>query len=134
MFERGGKIAAAAAKEHFKRNRPWIADPALKSCAKGDAPQSSYPSGHATMGYAFAVVLARIVPEKSKAIFDRADFARIASQLATSQGRFVLSINDVPEIREIFSAFTIEEVSTTYTIAAKAGAGKPVGELLISRL
>ena len=69
-----------------------------------------------------------------KAIFDRADFARIAQQLAVAKGRFLLSINDVPQIREIFAAFRIEDVSTTYTIAAKGGAGKPVGELLISRL
>ncbi len=69
-----------------------------------------------------------------KAIFDRSDFARIAQQLGACQGRFVMSINDVPEIRQIFGAFAIEEVATTYTIAAKAGAGKPVGELLISRL
>jgi DNA adenine methylase len=69
-----------------------------------------------------------------KAIFDRTDFARIAAQLAACQGRFILSINDVPEVRAIFCAFTIDEVSTTYTIAAKTGAGKPVAELLISRL
>lgn len=69
-----------------------------------------------------------------KSIFARDDFARIAAQLASSQGRFLLSINDVPEIRAIFSAFRIEEVSTTYTVAAKSGASRPVGELLISRL
>lgn len=69
-----------------------------------------------------------------KAIFDRADFARIAAQLAGCQGRFILSINDVPEIRQIFAAFTIEAVTTTYTIGAKDGGAKPVGELLISRL
>lgn len=69
-----------------------------------------------------------------RSIFDRSDFARIAQQLANCQARFVLSINDVPEIREIFGAFAIEEAATTYTIAAKTGARKPVGELLISRL
>jgi DNA adenine methylase len=69
-----------------------------------------------------------------KAIFSRDDFARIAQQLGECEGRFILSINDVPEIREIFSAFRVEAVTTTYTIAAKSGAGKPVGELLISRL
>ncbi|WP_428331980.1 DNA adenine methylase [Novosphingobium sp.] len=62
-------------------------------------------------------------------VFDRADFARIADQLATIKGRFVLSINDVPEIRAAFAAFSIEEVETTYTIAAD-GARK-VRELII---
>ena len=69
-----------------------------------------------------------------KTIFARADFARIAQQLGASQGGFIMSINDVPEIRDIFAAFTIEAVTTTYSIAAKNGGAKPVGELLISRL
>lgn len=66
------KEAAAAAKDFFKRNRPWIVDPKLKSCSKEDAPQSSYPSGHATMGYSMGIILAALVPEKSQAILARA--------------------------------------------------------------
>ena len=66
------KLAANAAKSHFKRNRPWVVDAALKPCSNHDAPQSSFPSGHATMGFAFAVVLAEIVPEKSKDLLARA--------------------------------------------------------------
>jgi acid phosphatase (class A) len=70
------KEAATQAKNYFKRNRPWVLDPALKSCARGDKPQSSYPSGHATMGYSFAVVLAALAPEKADAIMARAsDYA-----------------------------------------------------------
>ena len=66
------KAAAAEAKEFFKRTRPWLADQTLNSCNKNDKPKSAYPSGHATMGYSFAVVLASLVPEKSQAIFARA--------------------------------------------------------------
>jgi acid phosphatase (class A) len=66
------KAAAKLAKDFFKRNRPWIVDPSLKSCAQDDPPQSSYPSGHATMGYAMAVVLAALAPEKAQAIMARA--------------------------------------------------------------
>lgn len=66
------KTAAGVAKDFFKRNRPWIADPSFKSCSKGDKPQSSYPSGHSTMGYSFAVVLASMVPAESQAILARA--------------------------------------------------------------
>ncbi len=70
------KTAAKLAKDYFKRNRPWVVDPSLKSCAQGDAPQSSYPSGHATMGYSMAVVLAALAPEKAQAIMARAsDYA-----------------------------------------------------------
>lgn len=65
-----------------------------------------------------------------KAMFARADFARMAEVLAGLKGRFLLSINDVPEVRETFAAFRIEEVRTTYTITS--GAARPAAELLIS--
>lgn len=64
-----------------------------------------------------------------KAMFERSDYARMASQLAGIQGRFVMSINDVPEVREVFRAFTIESVATTYTVGEKA---RPAAELLVS--
>lgn len=68
--------AATVAKDYFRRTRPWIVDPALNSCAKNDAPQSSYPSGHASMAYSMGVVLAALLPEKAPAIMARAaDFA-----------------------------------------------------------
>lgn len=70
------KAATKLAKNYFRRNRPWIADPKLVTCASDDPPQSSYPSGHATMGYSFAVILAALAPQKSQAIMARAsDFA-----------------------------------------------------------
>ncbi|MDE2182594.1 MAG: phosphatase PAP2 family protein [Alphaproteobacteria bacterium] len=66
------KAAAKLAKNTFRRKRPWIVDPALKTCASDDAPLSSYPSGHSTMGYAMATVLAALAPEKAPAIMARA--------------------------------------------------------------
>jgi acid phosphatase (class A) len=66
------KAAADRAKDHFKRNRPWISDPSLHPCATDDEPQSSYPSGHTTMGYAMASILARLAPSRAPAIMDRA--------------------------------------------------------------
>jgi acid phosphatase (class A) len=71
-IRREEQTAAAAAKDFFKRNRPWIVDPSMASCSRQDAPQSSYPSGHATMGYSMGVVLASLVPEKAQAILARA--------------------------------------------------------------
>ena len=67
------KAAADEAKVAFKRNRPWIVNPALLSCFTADEPQSSYPSGHSTMGYAMASVLVKLLPEKADAITTRAD-------------------------------------------------------------
>lgn len=65
-----------------------------------------------------------------KEVFSRADFALLADQLAQIGGRFILSINDTPEVREIFAAFPFEAVETTYTIS-QATAQK-VGELIIT--
>ena len=68
--------AAGLAKDHFRRTRPWIVDPGLNSCSKDDSPYSSYPSGHSSMAYSMAVVLAALVPEKAQAVMARAaDYA-----------------------------------------------------------
>lgn len=61
--------------------------------------------------------------------FDRDDFARLASILTTIKGRFVLSINDTPEVRAAFAAFPLEPVKTTYSVSA--GATMSAGELII---
>ena len=69
-------IASTAAKNTFKRNRPWIVDTTLKTCSRDEKPQTSYPSGHSTMGFAMAVVLTRAMPELSGNIMGRArDYA-----------------------------------------------------------
>ena len=76
-LQRQEDAAADVAKDYFHRTRPWIVDPSLKSCSKQDAPQSAYPSGHSTMAYAMAVVLAALVPAKATAILSRAaDYAQ----------------------------------------------------------
>lgn len=61
------------------------------------------------------------------------DFAALAEQLGKISGRFIMSINDRPEIRELFAAFDIAEVSTTYQVGGMAKA-KPVTELVISKV
>lgn len=63
-------------------------------------------------------------------IFSREDFSVLGTQLAGIQGKFILSINDVPEIRQLFRSFNIESVKTSYT-AAGGDKRKTVGELLI---
>ncbi|MGH6879267.1 DNA adenine methylase [Hypericibacter sp.] len=66
-----------------------------------------------------------------KELFDRSQFAELAGRLRKLKGRFILSINDVPAIRELFDGFEIEAVKTTYTIAGGKGA-RPARELIIS--
>jgi len=61
--------------------------------------------------------------------FAPADFERMAAQLAEIRGQFLLSINDTPGVRKVFSQFRLEEAETTWTIG---GTPKKVGELVIS--
>ena len=67
-----------------------------------------------------------------KDLFGRDQFEKMADQLSRLKGRFILSLNDRPEVREIFSAFEVQAVKTTYTAGSHTGQGKKVGELLIS--
>lgn len=63
--------------------------------------------------------------------FSRERFGELADQLSGIRGRFLLSINDVPEIREMFSWAHQSPVRTSYSVA-RAGRGATASELLIS--
>ena len=63
-------------------------------------------------------------------IFGREDFARLSEQLAQLKGKFILSLNDRPEVRAIFGRWTIKPVSTRYGIAASVRS-RDVREVLI---
>jgi DNA adenine methylase len=65
-----------------------------------------------------------------KAIFSRADFNRLADQLQRIQGQFILSLNDHPEVREIFKSFAIRAVQCTYSCSRSSR--RQANELLIS--
>ncbi|MGN6377137.1 MAG: phosphatase PAP2 family protein [Sphingomonas sp.] len=74
-FEEKGAVDQA--KHFFHRPRPWIVDPALHPCPGSVAPDTSYPSGHSTMGFTMAGILARLAPGKAQAILARAaDYAQ----------------------------------------------------------
>ena len=62
----------------------------------------------------------------------RYNYLAMAEQLADISGRFILSINDTPFIRQAFARFAIAEVETTWSLSsAPAGRGKKVTELII---
>lgn len=50
-----------------------------------------------------------------KDIFTKAEFTALAAQLAAIKGKFLLSMNDTPEVRTFFAAFSFEEMQTKYT-------------------
>jgi acid phosphatase (class A) len=77
MVRETEKAVVDRGKDEFKRPRPWIVDPAIVPCSRGDDPLSSYPSGHSTMAYSMAGVLARLIPARAPAILTRAaEFAQ----------------------------------------------------------
>jgi DNA adenine methylase len=49
--------------------------------------------------------------------FGPGDFEQLAGLLRSIAGRFILSINDTPAIRETFKGFQIEAVETTYSLS-----------------
>lgn len=61
--------------------------------------------------------------------FSRDDFHRMADQLGRIKGRFLLSLNDANAVREIFGAFHIEAIETTWQAS---GRQERAAELLIS--
>jgi DNA adenine methylase len=67
-----------------------------------------------------------------KAMFAREDFARMAEQLAAIKGRFILSLNDRPEVREVFAAFNQTSVSTSYSVGTATDRSPTRAELIIT--
>jgi DNA adenine methylase len=61
--------------------------------------------------------------------FEPADFGKLAERLQTVRGKFILSLNDVPEVRALFIRFHIEEVQLSYS--AQKVSGRRYPEVLI---
>ncbi|MFZ5616462.1 MAG: DNA adenine methylase [Pseudomonadota bacterium] len=62
-------------------------------------------------------------------LFERKDFAALADLLRALKGRFILSLNDTPEVRKLFKGFHIASVPVTYNTNS---ATKRTHELLIA--
>jgi len=63
--------AIRTAKKHFNRPRPFVVSQDIHPIIKQPS-DASYPSGHTTFAYLIAIILAKVVPEKSAALFERA--------------------------------------------------------------
>ena len=63
-----------AAKNHYRRPRPFMLN-GQPVCTPGDEPHlrasGSYPSGHTTIGWTWALLLSEIAPERSTALLER---------------------------------------------------------------
>jgi acid phosphatase (class A) len=67
-------VSTDRAKEHYLRPRPF-AVLNTPSCTPGEeaelAKNGSYPSGHSSIGWAWALVLAEVAPERADALLQR---------------------------------------------------------------
>lgn len=62
--------------------------------------------------------------------FSPEDFETLARHLKSLKGKFLLSLNDVPQVRELFGGFQVEPVELAYT--AKQDTSRKYQELLIA--
>jgi acid phosphatase (class A) len=75
------ETTASAAKDHFGRPRPFQRLQLHRVCEKSSPPKPephamhgvSYPSGHSSRGWAVAMILARIAPDRTEALMARAE-------------------------------------------------------------
>lgn len=61
--------------------------------------------------------------------FQEDDFVALKDRLQKVRGKFILSLNDLPEVRKLFGGFRIKRLDTAYT--SQRIPGKRYGELLI---
>ena len=75
------EATAAGAKDYYHRPRPYQRLQLQRVCEKPAPPKPedhptqgvSYPSGHSTRGWTVAMILARVVPDRSEAVMKRAE-------------------------------------------------------------
>jgi acid phosphatase (class A) len=92
MLMRRAMVDASAstklAKEHYMRARPFAVN-GQPSCTPKDEPDlrknGAYPSGHAAIGWAWALILAEMAPEQADAILARGE--------AIAQSRVICNVH-----------------------------------------
>jgi len=73
------------AKQHYKRRRPYLAHGEASCTPREQLKDDSYPSGHASIGWAWALTLAEIAPHRADAV--------LARGLAFGQSRVVCGVH-----------------------------------------
>ncbi len=74
MKEDAGDLATRHAKQHYMRTRPYDRfneNSSIPGVQKGFSKNGSYPSGHTATGWALALVLAEINPDRQDEILSR---------------------------------------------------------------
>ncbi len=121
-------LAPYAAKDRYNRTRPFVTMQAT-SCVPGDeaslATDGSYPSGHSSVGWAWALVLAEVAPERSDAILQRGR--------AYSQSRAICGVHWKSDIEagRLVGAATVARLHASPAFVAQLEAARK--EVVVAR-
>lgn len=64
--------------------------------------------------------------------FYREDHLKLLDILKNIEGKFLVTINDHPEVREWYQGFNVQEVEVGYSICRRVEGRKNYGELIIT--
>lgn len=107
---------------HLRLHQVFIENLDWQRClAKYDRPHSLFyldPPYWGTVGYGVA--------------FGLEQYASMAEQLATMKGKAIVSVNDIPEMRQAFKGHHVQRISISYTVGSSGSGRTPKGELIIS--
>ena len=113
--------ATAAAKNLYKRPRPFLMNNE-PICTPDErdayARNGAYPSGHATVGWTWALILAELAPEKSEAV--------LARGLAFGQSRVVCNLHWQSDVNQalIMGAATVARLHAEPAFVADMNAAR----------
>lgn len=107
---------------HLRLHQVFIERLAWSTCIeKYDRPHSLFymdPPYWATEGYGVD--------------FGLEQYSLMAEQMSTMKGKAIVSVNDIPEMRQAFKGHSIKRVTISYSVGASGRGREPKGELIIS--
>jgi acid phosphatase (class A) len=113
--------STSPAKDRYKRTRPFVSNNA-PICTPEQRERlvtdPSYPSGHATTGWAWALILTELAPDRTDQILARGE--------AFGQSRVICNVHWPSDVREgrIMGAATVARLHADPTFLADLGAAK----------
>lgn len=107
---------------HLRLHQVFVERLAWSACIeKYDRPHSLFymdPPYWATEGYGVD--------------FGLEQYSLMAEQMGAMKGRSIVSVNDIPEMRQAFKGHSIKRVTISYSVGASGRGREPKGELIIS--